>query len=180
MNQEQKQMLREQLALANEEIANIEKLKGREGYTTATERYQVLAELQGLKKFYEVALRGAPKDLKKLRRLHEQINEAAQHALDQLMEDDHTFHLQDDEHRIVNISSKGANQVFLPGDGLGEQVRQMGENIKQEYKLREVIIENWLYLTKGRKVHETHGLGLQATTDRRAPHQQLFLEGTSD
>ena len=149
MNQKQKQMLREQLALANIEIANIEKLKGRQGYGTATGRYQVMAELQALKKFYEVALRGAPKDLKKLCRLHEQVSEAAQYGLDQLMEDDQTFHLQDEEQRIVNIGSSGANEVFKPGDGLGECIRKKGECIKKEYKLREVIIENWLEITKG-------------------------------
>jgi hypothetical protein len=117
----------------------------RETYAPADDKdpFNAEEELKDLIKFFTIAVKLAPKDHKKLKRLHAEISEKSNNTLELLMERDHIF-----AETKINIVST-AEDIYEPGKhGLGEAIRQKGKSMKTEYDVRDFLIKNWMEITR--------------------------------
>lgn len=140
---EKKAELNRILKQYEEEMADLRHQREQVDWDEEGDPFDAEGELKSLIKFYKIAIKLAPKDHKKLKRLHAEISEASNNTLELLMEKDHTF-----ADSKINIISTAWDH-YKPGrDGLGEAIRSKGDYMKKEYDMREFLVSNWMEITR--------------------------------
>ena len=96
-------------------------------------------------KFYTLALRMAPKDFKKMEKIHREIGFLDNEDLCTLMELDPVFDEQDKCFLAIDIGKDNATSLMEPGKhGLGGVILNKSKGMKREYDERQFILDNWM------------------------------------
>jgi len=144
---EQKECLGKHLKEFQDELTHCHMMKKRGNWAEDTDPFDAEGEIRSQIKFFTIAIKLAPKDHKKLQRLHAEISERSNNTLEILMEQDHTF--AESEIGLVSTSPDATCLRCEPGkDGLGEAIRIKGDHMKYEYDMREFLVKNWMNITR--------------------------------
>ena len=96
-------------------------------------------------KFYTIALRMAPKDFKKMEKIHREIGFLDNEDLCTLMELDPVFDQQEKCFLAIDMDKHEHQTILKPGeDGLGGIILNKSKGMKREYDERQFILDNWM------------------------------------
>lgn len=96
-------------------------------------------------KFYTLAMRMAPKDFKKMEKIHREIGFLDNEDLCTLMELDPVFDEQDKNFLAIDMDKDNCASVLEPGKhGLGGIILSKSKGMKREYDERQFILDNWM------------------------------------
>ena len=96
-------------------------------------------------KFYTLALRMAPKDFKKMEKIHREIGFLDNEDLCTLMELDPVFDQQEKHFMAIDMDKDNHATILKPGeDGLGGIILSKSKGMKREYDERQFILDNWM------------------------------------
>ena len=96
-------------------------------------------------KFYTLAMRMAPKDFKKMEKIHREIGFYDNEDLCTLMELDPVFDEQDKCFLAIDMDKEHHATMMEPGkNGLGGIILNKSKGMKREYDERQFILDNWM------------------------------------